>query len=369
MSSLPPTESSPVFAGPPPIGPAVPQIIVQQAPASALGKYGRLLLAALAICVMTIIGQRASYESYFSPPNGPQEKYHSLSQDADKKIALIKAEGTILDPEGFIKEQIDRVRKDDDVVAVVLRIDSPGGTVTASDYLYHHLCELIEEKKVPLVVSMGSICASGGYYMAMAVGDQTDAVFAEPTTWTGSIGVVIPHYDLSGLLAQYNVKDDSIASHKFKLMGSPTRQLNEQDRAEERKLLQDLVNLSFERFKDVVRHGRPKLKDDNAALDKSATGQVFTAQQALDRGLVDKIGFIEDAVKRAAELAGVDPDDVRCVKYDQPPMSISALLGAKSALIGSGKAAGLDLATLLDLAAPRAYYLCTWLPAVLMNRR
>ena len=91
---------------------------------------------------MTILGQTASYRSYFSPPGGPQEKYHSLSETADKKIAIIKIEGAILDPEGFVKQQIDRVREDDDVVAVVLRIDSPGGTVTASDYLYHHLREL-----------------------------------------------------------------------------------------------------------------------------------------------------------------------------------------------------------------------------------
>jgi protease-4 len=99
---------------------------------------------------------------------------------------------------------------------------------------------------------MGSICASGGYYIAMAAANHENVIFAEPTTWTGSIGVVIPHYDLSGLLADYQVKDDSIASHKYKLMGSPTRELSSADRAEERKLLQDLVNISFERFKEIV---------------------------------------------------------------------------------------------------------------------
>jgi protease-4 len=342
-----------------------PQVVVQQAAPPALGKYGRLLVAALAVAIMIIVGQYASYQSYFSPPGGPQEKYHSLSETATKKIAVIRVEGSLIDPDGFVKKQIDAVRKDDDVVGVVLRVDSPGGTVTASDYLYHHLRQLAKERKIPLVVSMGSICASGGYYLSMAVGDQPKAIFAEPTTWTGSIGVVIPHYDFSGLLAQHNVKDDSIASHKYKLMGSPTRDLSDEERAEERKLLQELVDVSFERFKEVVRSGRPKLRADPAALDKIATGQIFTARQALDGGLVDEIGFIEDAVARAAELAGMQEDDVRCVKYDEPPTSISALLGAKTGVLPSARS---ELAALLDLTAPRAYFLCTWLPGLLTNR-
>ena len=162
--------------------------------------------------------------------------------------------------------------------------------------MYHHTRELCEDRGLPLVVSMGSICASGGYYIAMAVGDEEDAIFAEPTTWTGSIGVVIPHYDFSGMLKDYKIKDDSIASHRYKLMGSPTRALDAEGRAEERKLFQNLVDLSFEGFKDIVRSGRPKFRADDAALDAVATGQIFTAKQAREKGLVDKIGFIEDAI-------------------------------------------------------------------------
>lgn len=192
---------------------------------SAFGRYGKLLLVLLGFAVMTIIGMSAAYESYFSPANGPQEKYHSLSKTATDKIAVIDVSGTIMESDGFVKDQLDLVREDDDVVAVVLRIDSPGGTVTGSDYIYHHVQELAKDRKLPVVVSMGSMCASGGYYIAMAAGNKENVIFAEPTTWTGSIGVVIPHYDLSGLLADYDVKDDSVASHKYKLMGSPTRQL------------------------------------------------------------------------------------------------------------------------------------------------
>jgi protease-4 len=364
MSTVPPPDSGPYRPQGPP-----PQVIVQQPP-SAFGRFGRFLIMALVVCVLIIMGQAASYRSYFSPPGGPQEKYHSRSETADAKIAIISVEGTILDADGFVKQQIDRIREDDDVVAVVLRIDSPGGTVTASDYLYHHLQKLAKERELPMVVSMGGMCASGGYYLAMAAsGASEDVIFAEPTTWTGSIGVLIPHYDFSGLLANWNVKDDSISSHPDKLMGSFTRDLPPEERAEERKLLQELVDRSFERFKKIVTDGRPKLKDDEAALAKATTGQIFTSEQAHELGLVDRIGFVDDAIARAAELAGKDPDDIRCIKYEEPATTLGSLLSAKSPLAPTGQAGSIDLATLLDLSAPRAYYLSTWLPAVVGNTR
>ena len=365
MSTLPPpdaTGGSPHPSSPQTTAPS-PQIIVQQQ-SSALGRYGKIVLILLGLAVMTIFGLMSSYQSYFSPPGGPQEKYHSLNKTAEKKIAIVNVSGTIMEGEGFVKQQLDLVREDDDVVAIVLRVNSPGGTVTGSDYLYHHVRELCEDRDLPMVVSMGSICASGGYYIAMAVGDEENAIFAEPTTWTGSIGVVIPHYDFSGLLENWEIKDDSIASHKYKLMGSPTRALSDEERAEERKLFQELVDLSFEGFKKIVRNGRPKLRADAAALDTVATGQIFTARQARDNGLVDKIGFIEDAIERAAELAGRDVDTVRCVRYKRPAPSLTTLLDAKAnphAVLGS------DLRSFLDMTAPRAYYLCTWLPSILSN--
>jgi len=354
MSTIPPSSSSSA---------ASPQIIIQPQ-LTALGRYGKFLLILLGFAVMTIIGLTSSYQSYFNPPGGPQEKFHSLSKEATEKIAIVSVVGTIMEGNDFVKRQLDRIREDDDVVALVLRIDSPGGTVTASDYLLHHVRQLCEDRELPLVVSMGSICASGGYYIAMAVGDAEDVIFAEPSTWTGSIGVVIPRYDLSGLLASHDIKDDSIASHKYKLMGSPTRVLNDEERAEERALFQDLVDQSFSRFKDIVRNGRPEYQEDEAALDAIATGQIFTASQAVEKGLVDQIGFIEDAIERAAELANLDPSDVRCVRYDEPPVTLGNLLTSKSsqsALLGN------DLRSLLDLTAPRAYYLCTWLPSILSN--
>jgi protease-4 len=351
-----PTDYNPLT----PVSQNPPQpIILQQS--SMFGRFGRWLIAAVVLLLFALIGMYGRYQGYFSPANAPQEKYHSLSRTAQQKIAILRVDGAILSAEdSFTKQQIDRIRADSNVVAIVLRIDSPGGSVTASDYLYHHLRKLVEERELPLVVSMGGLCASGGYYLAMAVGDQPNAVYAEPTTWTGSIGVVIPHYDLSGTLAALRIEDDSIASGKHKLMGTITRPMSDEDR----QLLAALVDGSFVRFKSIVASGRPKFKDDAAALDAVATGQVFAANDALAKGLVDKIGFIEDAIARAAELANVDPTDVRCVKYDRPPSLFGDVLGASAALSSSTSA---DLATLVDLSTPRAYYLWSGLPIGVRN--
>ena len=356
QENIPSTPVNPPTSSPP------QQIIIQQSP-SAFGRFGKWLLIALALAVMVIISMYGQYQSYYQPRDMPQEKYHSLEKYATKKIAIIEISGPIYDEEdGFAKKQIDRVREDPDVVAVVARIDSPGGTITGSDYLYHHLRELVEERELPLVVSMGSLCASGGYYAAMAVGDQPDAVFAEPTTWTGSIGVIIPHYDMSSTLGALGIREDSVTSGPLKQMGSWTHTMTD----EERRILQTLVDESFGRFKEIVVSGRPKLKDDEETLEAVTTGQIFTASQALEHGLVDKIGFVDDAIGRAAELANVAPTEVRCVKYEEAPNFIHALMGAESLVPAQGM---IDRASLIELMTPRAYYLWTSVPVLVSNSR
>ena len=285
------------------------------------------------------------------------------SHGTAQKVAIITLEGTILHGDGFVKKQIDQIRKDDAVKAIVLRVNSPGGTVTASDYLYHHLKKLVEERKLPLVVSMGGIAASGGYYVSMAVGDRPETIFAEPTTWTGSIGVVIPHYNVAGLMDKWQIEDDSVKSHRLKQMGTPTRVMTE----EEREIFQGLVDDSFGRFKEIVKAGRPAFQEHEEALSKVATGQVFTTRQALANGLVDKEGFIEDAIDQAIALAKLDKQEVKAVKYKRSAGLVDLLLSsAQSRTAPQGATA--DLALLLELASPRGYYLCTWLPTAAVNR-
>src|SRR3954470_24335169 len=339
---------------------APPQIVIQQR-SPVFGRFGKWLLAALVIAVIVCISLYNSYHSYFSPADAPQERYHSLAQFATKKIAIIEVSGAIMEGEdSFAEKQIDRVRQDTDVVGVVVRVNSPGGTVNGSDYIYHHLKELADERKLPIVVSMGGICASGGYYIAMAVGNEPDTIFAEPTTWTGSIGVIIPDFDVSGGLTKLGISEDSIASAPLKKMGTPTRKMTEA----ERKILQTLVDDSFKDFKAIVVSGRPKFKDNSAGLDAVTTGQIFTAKQAQAQGLVDKIGFIDAAIARATELAGVNADSVRCVKYEKRPTLLGSMFGAETHVPARGMA---DLSAVLDLATPRAYYLWSWVPAALTN--
>lgn len=310
--------------------------------------------AGFAICLVWLIGQAFALRDYFDVSQDVEEKYHSGAPHGRDKVAIISVSGAILDG-AFVERQIKRAREDKHVKAVVVRVVSPGGTITGSDYIFHHLTKLRQEKQIPLVVSMGSIAASGGYYVAMAVGAQEKAIYAEPTTTTGSIGVIIPHYDLSGLLSRFDVKEDSLASHPRKQMLSMTRPISE----DHRQLLEAYLNEAFTRFKDVVKEGRPAFRTDPAALDQLATGEIFTAPQAKKHGLVDEIGFIEDAIDRALALAQLSKDDTRVVEYRRFP----ALLDIP--WLSEGRSSEPSLATLLELNTPQAYYLATTLPTLL----
>lgn len=368
-NSTPPVDQTPTPAATtsPALPPSPVHVVLDTRPAA-----GRRLLALVGwigflVAVAMLLSQRSARRDYFDTTEGIRERYHSGAENGRDKVAIIALRGVIVEGDGFVKRQIDRVRKDERVKAVVLRVDSPGGTVTGSDYIYHHLRRLTQERNIPLVVSMGSIAASGGYYVSMAVGDQPGSIYAEPTTTTGSIGVIVPHYDISGLLARFDVVDDSIASHPRKQLLSMTRTMSPEDRA----IIRQYVDDSFGRFKDLVKAGRPALRDANpddkllAPQTKRdlATGEIFPAQRALEYGLIDRIGFIEDAIARAIELAGLDEDLTRVVQYDRP-MSLMSLAGmAQAAEDDTGFTA------LLELSAPRAYYLATSLPPLVSTRR
>lgn len=320
---------------------------------------GALLL--LGIVLIAMVGSSGSSNRQLEEKNFSVDRW----KDGQRKVAVIDVSGPILELDGdsFIRRQIDQVTRDKDVEAVVLRINSPGGTISGSDFIYHHL-ELMrksrgEDDPLPMIVSMGAIAASGGYYIAMAVGDDPDSIYVEPTTWTGSIGVIIPHYDLSGFLKEHDIQDDSIKSHPLKGLGSMTTPMTEQERG----ILQGLVDDSFVRFKDIVRAGRPKLAGEGA-LDPLATGQIFDAKQALKNGLADKEGFIEDAILAAMQSAGIPESDAKVIKYKQTPSLFDALSGNVRAATSSP----LDLRALVNLSTPQAYYLFTSLPVALQAR-
>ena len=325
------------------------------------GFWGRLFLTFFVLLIggsfllnLVLLSVSASLLGDGSPR--VQEKFVSHDKTAEDKVVILPIEGIILEAEdGFVKRAIDTAMKDDHVKAVVLRVDSPGGSVSGSDYLYHHLRKLAETKKIPIVVSMGSMAASGGYYVSMAVGHEPKTIFAEPTCFTGSIGVIMPHYNVAGFMEEHGLVDDSIASNKLKEMGAITKPIT----PEEKKIFEALIKDSFDQFKRVVRSGRAEFDKEPAKLDALATGQVYTAQQALGNRLIDQIGFLETAVDRAIELAHLDSNKVKVVRY-KPEVGFSTIL-----MGGQSRTSELtELKVLLEMTTPRAYYLASWLPGL-----
>jgi len=275
----------------------------------------------------------------------PTETFVSGEAFSSDKIAIIDITGTIMPPftERTLKT-IDQLIKDDSVKGVLLSVDSPGGFVADSHQIYARLQKLRQKK--PIFVSMKRIAASGGYYVAMGAGPEAK-IFAEPTTWTGSIGVIIPRYDVSKLAADYGVKSAPLVTGPFKDSLSPFREMT----PEEETLWKEIMADSFDRFQGIIDEGRANLTLEQ--IVPLATGRIFTANQALAVGLVDQIGFEEDAIE--ALKTHLKLTSVRVVRHRQPPTLLDVLLGAHA------KSDPVDpLQQLLEASTPRAMYFCGW---------
>jgi len=186
---------------------------------------------------------------------------------------------------------------------VLLKINSPGGTITASDLLYHEIMSFKEKTGAKIIISMMDIAASGAYYMSL----PADKIMAHPTSVTGSVGVIFLQPRVTGLMDKLGLGVDVKKFGKNKDMGSPFRESSE----EEQKLLQKAVNDFGERFIRLVQKHRNL---DQRALTDVATGRIFLADDALKLGLVDTIGYLSDAVKESKKVAKV-PDDARVIVY------------------------------------------------------
>jgi protease-4 len=204
-----------------------------------------------------------------------------------------------------VREELQKAEKDDRVRALIVRINSPGGTITASDVLYHELLAFKERRKVPVIAAIMDVGASGGYYAALAA----DSIVANPTTVTGSIGVVMVTVNAQGLLERIGVAPLAIKSGPMKDAGSPFRSLTEPERA----VFQSIIDEMYGRFVGLIVKAR-KLPEDRVRA--AADGRVYTAEQALRLGLVDRIGYLEDVVALAKERAGLT--EARVVMYHRP---------------------------------------------------
>lgn len=225
-------------------------------------------------------------------------------------IALITVEGTIISGSGQpfdagiaasddIIAQIKRAKEDNDAKAIVLRVNSPGGGVVASDEIYHAL----KESGKPVVVSMGDLAASGGYYISMAA----DWIVANPNTLTGSIGVISQFANAEELLDKVGVEFVVVKSGPAKDTGSPFREMTE----EERERWQALIDEVYAGFVQVVMEGRGL---NEAEVRGLADGSIYTGRQALELGLVDALGYESDAIAKAAELGGIRGEP-RIIRY------------------------------------------------------
>jgi protease-4 len=236
------------------------------------------------------------------------------------KILLLEVDGTISEAGeaepifglqrpsmvALIREQLDKAREDDLVRALLVRVNSPGGTVTGSDIVYRELLRFKEERGVPVVAQLMGVAASGGYYVAMAA----DRVIAHPTSVTGSIGVIFVGINLAGLMEKIGIEDQTLTTGAYKDAGSPLRPM----RPAERQQLQSVLDDMHARFEQVVVEGRGAL--DAERVHALADGRIFSAAQALELGMVDELGDLEHSIAVTERLAGLESS--RVVRYHRP---------------------------------------------------
>ena len=245
---------------------------------------------------------------------------------AGDKIAVIPLSGTIATQSSFfgsvitpelVKEQLDRAEKDVVVKAIVLRVESPGGVVAPCQEILEEI-EKVKQIK-PIVVSMGSMAASGGYYISC----EADKIVALSGTLTGSIGVISQIPNVEGLYEKLGIKMQTFKGGKYKDMYSGMRELT----PEEKEIMQQLTDEYYEQFIEVVAEGRELSKEKVRSL---ATGQLYSGTEAKELGLVDELGGLDTAIDLAAELAGIEAPEVEY--YQQPKPSLRSLLGLADAI-------------------------------------
>lgn len=259
----------------------------------------------------------------------------------EKKILVIPIAGIISDEDAdgpfygrrgiveLVRRELEQAGKDDKLVAILLEVDSPGGGITASDTVYNYVLKFKEKTKKKVVVYMKDVAASGAYYISMAA----DKIVAHPTTITGSIGVIMPLINITDLIERYGIKDKSITSGPMKDIGSPTRAMSN----EEEIVLKNIIDEMYMRFVTIISENRRMPLED---VKKLADGRVYTGKQAFDNGLVDHLGYMDDAIAVTKELAGIT--EAQIIKY-QRPWRLSDLLGAAASSVLFARRVEIDI--------------------------
>jgi protease-4 len=208
-----------------------------------------------------------------------------------ERIAILEIQGVILDSQPYL-DSLSKIKKDDGIKAIVLRIDSPGGAVGPSQEIYSEILKLREKK--PVIATLGSVGASGGYYIACAA----QKILANPGTITGSIGVIAQFVSYKQLLKWAKLDVEVIKSGEFKDVGSPFKKMTET----EKQYMQQLIDNVYSQFKLAVSKARGI---DSKEMDKIADGRIFTGEQAKNLKLIDELGTLSDAISLAGSLSGI----------------------------------------------------------------
>ncbi|MBM4285216.1 MAG: signal peptide peptidase SppA [Deltaproteobacteria bacterium] len=278
--------------------------------------FRSVLLSAALLAVLVFSGCVTVKVNLFEEAEPLKEKV--VSGKGWDKILLLDISGMIMDkPRGRlwgltggtgpsrVKEELEKAAQDGRIKAVVVRINSPGGTVNGADMIHHELAAFKAKHHVPVVACFLGLAASGGYYVAMAA----DVIVAQPANLTGSIGVLAMKPNLKGLMDKFGVEQDVVKSGQWKDFWSPFRPAN----AAEKRMMQEIIDDYHRRFVEVVATGR---RLDQRQVAKLADGRIYTAARARDLGLVDKVGYLDEAIAEAKARAGLT--EARVVVYHRP---------------------------------------------------
>ena len=254
----------------------------------------------------------------------PSSSTTTTSSGFGDAVAIVRVEGTIMDSDstefssdatsGVVIADLEAAASDDQVKAIVLRVNSPGGTVTGSAQIY----ETIKEIDKPVIVSMAGTAASGGYYISA----PADYIFARPDTTTGSLGVVLTLFNTVELGEKVGVKVESITSGPNKAIGSPWEELTD----EQRVILEEYIDESYQEFVRIIADGRGMSIEE---VYEIADGRIYSGRQALELNLIDELGDFDDAIAKAADMGGI-VGEPNIIEYQRLPSFQDMLLGFSS---------------------------------------
>ena len=322
----------------------------------------RYIIIILAVTTLLVNGCAAPRIKLFPDATDPLQEF-TIEGTEKGKVLVIPIRGIISDApkKGFPREwpsmvqevvsQLRLAEKDEDVRAVLLKIDSPGGSTTASDFLYHEIMTFKKQTGAKVVVAMMDVAASGGFYVSL----PADFILAHPTTVTGSIGVIFMQPKVTGLMGKIGLNMEVNKFGKNKDMGSPFRQTTE----EEQRILQGLIDELGGRFVSLVAKHR---KLDQRALADISTARVYLAKEALQLGLVDEIGYLGDALLQAKKLAGL-PENSKVVVYRRTEYPDDNLYNTSTTHYSASGLSLIDLGLADSMTFLRTGFYYLWSPA------